>query len=142
MTIGNNVQEIMYSMIGIMDIYQYQMQIQCWWLKNWKGCKKKNYRKTKKNTQKNLPVNYQSTHFIIITSLLSHFTYYVKLRSAVIIMPPSQTRDRYTVFSSIIVWLSCIPVCIDHFTDGIIPHPVSPVFIPYASGPPTVSIHL
>lgn len=139
-TIGNNVQEIMYSIIGIMDIYQYQMQIQCWWLKNWKGCKKKNYQK-KKTKQKNRPVNYQLTHFIIITSLLSYFTNYVKLRSAVIIMPPSQTRYHYTVFSSIIVWLSWIPVFIDHFTAGIIPYPVSPVFIPYASVPRTVSIH-
>lgn len=109
-----------------------------------KGLQKEKTIKKNKNKKKNqiLPVYYQLTHFIIITSLLSHFTNYVKLRSAVIIMPPSQTRHHYTVFSSIIVWLSCIPVCIDHFTDGIIPHPVSPVFIPYASGPPSISIHL
>lgn len=94
-----------------------------------------------KISKKTQPKTCQLTHFIIITSLLSHFTNYVKLRSAVIFMPPSQTRHHYTVFSSIIVWLSCIPVFKDHLTAGIIPHPVSPVFIPYASGLPSISIH-
>lgn len=127
----------MYNITGIMD--EYRMRIKWRWLRYWKGCKKK---KTiqKKNSKKN-PKTCQLTHLIIITSLLSHFTNYVKRRVVVIIMPPSRTRYHYIVFSTSIVWLICIPVCIDHFTDGIIPHPVNPVFIPYASGPPNVSIH-
>lgn len=143
--ISNYVRISKYVIIGIKYCAYIWMRNQ-WCLNNWKGCKnntkrKKKQKQKKKNEKTKQPPPPKLTNCIIIATLLSYFTNYVKNISAVIIMPSSRTRYHHTVFSSIIVWLICIPVCKDHFTAGIIPHPVTSVFILYASGPPSVSRH-